>query len=49
MIGAIPRHEIQILRADAMAQAAVAVKTGVSIDSGRRIEREAPVTSCYGD
>ncbi len=45
----ITRHEIQILRAVGMTQAAVAVKTDVSIDSGRRIEREARVTSCHGD
>lgn len=39
------RHEVQILRAVGMAQAAVASKTGVSVQSVRRIEREAPVTT----
>lgn len=39
------RHEIQILRAVGMAQAAVAAKTGVSAQSVRRIEREGPVTT----
>ena len=37
------RHEIQVLRAVGMPQGAVAAKTGVSVDSVRRIEREAPV------
>ena len=45
MIGAMIRHEIQILRAVHMAQAAVASQTGVSVQSVRRIEREAPVTT----
>jgi len=39
------RHEIQVLRAVGMAQTAVAAKTGVSIPSVRRIEREAPVAT----
>jgi hypothetical protein len=39
------RHEIQILRAVGMAQAAVAVKTGTSERSVRRIERETPVAT----
>jgi hypothetical protein len=37
------RHEIQVLRAVGMPQGAVAAKTGVSVDSVRRIERDAPV------
>jgi hypothetical protein len=37
-------HEIQILRA-VKAQGAVTAKTGVSVRSVRRIEREAPVTT----
>ena len=37
------RHEIQILRAVGMAQAAVAAKTNVSVRSVRRIEGEVPV------
>ena len=37
------RHEVQIPRDVGMAQAAVAAKTGVSVQSLRRIEREAPV------
>ena len=45
MIGAMTRHEIQILRAVRMAQGAVAAKAGVSVRSVRRIEREAPVTT----
>ena len=45
MIGAMARHEIQVLRAVGMAQAAVAAKTGVSAQSVRRIEREGPVTT----
>jgi len=45
VIGAMARHEIQILRAVGMAQAAVAAKTGVSVQSVRRIEREGPVTT----
>jgi transposase len=39
------RHEIQVLRAVGMAQAAVAAKAGVSKASVRRIEREASVTT----
>ncbi len=39
------RHEVQVLRAVGMAQAAVAAKAGVSKASVRRIEREAPVTT----
>lgn len=39
------RHEVQILRAVGMAQVAVAAKTGMSVQSVRRIEREAPVTT----
>src|SRR5262245_38517840 len=39
------RHEIQILRAAHMTQATVAIKTGVSEQSVRRIEREPPVTT----
>ena len=39
------RHEIQVLRAVGMAQTAVAARTGVSVQSVRRIEREGPVTS----
>lgn len=39
------RHEIQILRAVKMAQGAVAAKTGVSVRSVRRIEREAPMAT----
>jgi len=38
------RHEIQILRAVGMVQAAVAAKTGVSVRSIRRIEGEAAVS-----
>jgi transposase len=38
------RHEIQILRAVGMVQAAVAVKAGVSVRSVRRIEGEAAVS-----
>lgn len=45
MIAAMTRHEIQILRAVGMAQTAVAAKTGSSVRSVRRIEREAPVTT----
>jgi len=45
VIGAMTRHEIQILRAVGMAQAAVAAKTGTSERSVRRIEREAPVAT----
>ncbi len=45
MIGAMTRHEIQILRAVKMTQGAVAAKTGVSVRSVRRIEHEAPVTA----
>jgi transposase len=37
------RHEIQILRAVGMAQAAVAAKTNVSVRSVRRIQGEVPV------
>ncbi len=37
------RHEIQVLRGVGIPQSAVAAKTGVSVDSVRRIEREAPV------
>jgi transposase len=37
------RHEIQVLRGVGMPQGAVAAKTGVSVDSVRRIEREASV------
>src|SRR5437867_12911334 len=39
------RHEVQILRAVGMAQVAVASKSGVSVQSVRRIEREAPMTT----
>jgi transposase len=39
------RHEIQVLRAVGMSQAAVAAKVGVSKASVRRIEREVPVTT----
>ncbi len=39
------RHEIHVLRAVGMAQAAVAAKAGVSKASVRRIERKAPVTT----
>jgi transposase len=39
------RHEVQVLRAAGMPQAVVATKTGVSVPSVRRIEREAPVTT----
>ena len=39
------RHEIQILRAVGMAQAAVAAKTKVSVRSVRRIEGEAAVSA----
>jgi transposase len=39
------RHEIQILRAVKMTQGVVAAKTGVSVRSVRRIEREAPVAA----
>jgi len=45
VIGAMTRHEIQIVRAVGMAQAAVAAKTGTSERSVRRIEREAPVAA----
>ena len=45
MIGAMTRHEIQILRAVGMAQTAVAAKTGASVQSVRWIEREEPVTT----
>jgi hypothetical protein len=45
VIGAMTRHEIQILRAVGLAQAAVAAKTGTSERSVRRIEREAPVAT----
>lgn len=45
MIGAMTRHEIQVLRAVGMAQAAVAAQASVSKASVRRIEREAPVTT----
>jgi hypothetical protein len=38
------RHEIQILRAVGMVQAAVAAKTGVSVRSVRRIEGEIAVS-----
>ena len=38
------RHEIQILRAVGMGQAAVAAKAGVSVRSVRRIEGEAAVS-----
>ena len=38
------RHEIQILRAVGMVQAAVAAKAGVSVRSVRRIEGEAAVS-----
>ncbi|PYN86824.1 MAG: IS21 family transposase, partial [Candidatus Rokuibacteriota bacterium] len=40
MIGAMTRHEIQILRAVGMAQTAIAATTGVSVRSVRRIEDE---------
>jgi transposase len=39
------RHEIQILREVGMPQAAVSARTGASVQSVRRIEREAPVTT----
>lgn len=39
------RHEIQILRAVGMAQAAVAAKTDVSVRSVRRIQGEVPVSA----
>lgn len=45
MIGAMTRHEVQVLRAVGMAQAAVAATAGVSKASVRRIEREAPITT----
>jgi hypothetical protein len=45
VIGAMSRHEIQVLRGVGMAQAAVAAKAGVSKASVRRIEREVPVTT----
>src|SRR5882672_8426416 len=38
------RHEVQILRAVGMAQVAVARTSKVSVQSVRRIEREAPIT-----
>lgn len=41
------RHEIQILRAVGMAQTAVAAKTGASVQSVRRIEREELVTTSH--
>ena len=44
MIGAMTRHEIQILRAVEMVQTAVAAKAGVSVRSVRRIEGEAAVS-----
>ncbi|PYN18962.1 MAG: hypothetical protein DMD99_26480 [Candidatus Rokuibacteriota bacterium] len=44
MIGAMTRHEIQILRAVGMVQTAVAAKAGVSVRSVRRIEGEAAVS-----
>jgi hypothetical protein len=45
VIGAMTRHEIQVLRAVGMAHAALAAKAGVSRASVRRIEREAPVST----
>jgi transposase len=45
VIGAMTRHEVQVLRAVGMAQAAVAATAGVSKASVRRIEREAPITT----
>jgi hypothetical protein len=39
------RHEIQILRAVGMVEAAVAAKTETSARSVRRIEQEAPSQS----
>jgi transposase len=39
------RHEIQVLRAAKIPEAAVATQTGVSIRSVRRIAQEAPVTA----
>src|SRR5437899_11613391 len=39
------RHEVQILRAVGMAQVAVASKSGVAVQSVRRIERDAPMTT----
>jgi transposase len=39
------RHEIQILRAAGMTQAAVVARTGTSVRSVRRVEDEAPVTT----
>src|SRR5688500_4846356 len=44
MIGATTRHEIQILRAVAMAQAAAAAKINVSVRSVRRIQGEGAVS-----
>ena len=45
MINAMTRHEIQTLRAAKMGQGAVRARTGASVRSVRRIEREAPVTT----
>jgi transposase len=45
VIGAMTRHEIQILRAVGMAQVAVAAKTNVSVRSVRRIEGEEAVSA----
>ena len=45
MQGMLKRHEIQVLRKAGHDQAEVARLTGVSEDTIRRVEREAPVTS----
>lgn len=45
MISAMTRHEIQTLRAATIKQAAVSARTGTSVRSVRRIEREALVTT----